>query len=158
VDPETTPQRLRGLATWLLAQASIQGHRLIAEHLSAMDVAHRSHFSLLAALAETGPTSQADLGRRIHLDRSDVTAALADLEARGYLARTPDPADRRRNLVRLTEGGREQLEKTNTEILAAQDELLAPLSADERAHLVAMLRRIIEHHGGHAAITDTAER
>ncbi|NUR26221.1 MAG: MarR family transcriptional regulator [Catenulispora sp.] len=148
MDPRTMPVRLRGLATWLLGQSSLQGHRLIGERMHAAGVASRSYYSLLAAVAESGPTSQADLGRRVGLDRSDVTAAVTDLEERGYLERTPDPADRRRNLVRITESGGAFLAGLDAEVSAAQEELLAPLAPDEREALLGMLTRVVEHHTG----------
>ncbi|GAA1971040.1 MarR family transcriptional regulator [Catenulispora subtropica] len=157
MDPRTMPVRLRGLATWLLGQSSNQGHRLIGERMHAAGVTSRSYYSLLAALAESGPTSQADLGRRVGLDRSDVTAAVTDLEERGFLGRTPDPADRRRNLVRITDSGTEFLAELDAEVAAAQEELLAPLTPQEREALLAMLVRVVEHHTG-LKLSDTAER
>ena len=162
MDPLSTPARLRGLATWLLGQSSNQGHRLIGERMHAAGVASRAYYALLTALSEVGPTSQADLGRRVGLDRSDVTAAVTDLEERGYLERTPDPADRRRNLVRITDSGAEFLAELDTEVAAAQEELLAPLSTQEREALVGMLVRVVEHHTGlqlsDSDLSDTAGR
>jgi DNA-binding MarR family transcriptional regulator len=157
MDPRTMPVRLRGLATWLLGQSSTQGHRLIGERMHAAGVASRSYYSLLVALAESGPTSQADLGRRVGLDRSDVTAVVTDLEEKGHLERTPDPSDRRRNLVRITDSGEVFLARLDTEVLAAQEELLAPLAPDEREALLGMLTRVVEHHTG-LRLSDTAER
>ena len=157
MDPLSTPVRLRSHATWLLGQASTQGHRLIGERMHAAGVTSRSYYSLLVALAESGPTSQADLGRRIGLDRSDVTAAVTDLEERGHLERTPDPADRRRNLVHIPASGREFLGELDKEVVAAQEELLAPLSPAEREVLIGMLGRIVEHHTG-LRISGTEER
>jgi DNA-binding MarR family transcriptional regulator len=148
MDPLSTPARLYSRATWLLGQTSNQGHRLIGERMHAAGVPSRSYYSLLAALAETGPTSQADLGRRTGLDRSDVTAAVTDLEERGYLERAPDPADRRRNLVRITERGAKFLGELDKELDGAQEALLAPLSPDERKALMDMLSRLVEHHTG----------
>ncbi|MBF6132962.1 MarR family transcriptional regulator [Nocardia otitidiscaviarum] len=146
MDPRTAPRRLRSLPTWLLAQGAAQGHRIVGERLSSADIAHRYHFSLLAALDESGPTSQADLGRRIGLDRSDVTAAIADLERGGYIERAPDPRDRRRNLVHLTDSGRRHLDTLDTLIRTAQAELLAPLTGEEQRHLIRLLRAIVDHH------------
>lgn len=148
MDPRTAPKHLKSLATWLLGQASLQGHRLIAERMAALAAGHRSQYALLTALAEAGPTSQADLGRRIGLDRSDVTAAIAEMAGRGLVDRTPDPADRRRNLVRITDVGAEQRAVMDAEVIAAQEELLAPLSAAERRQLLAMLTRLVEYHTG----------
>lgn len=148
MDPLSTPVRLRSRATWLLGQSANQGHRLIGERMHAAGVTSRSYYSLLAALSEVGATSQADLGRRIGLDRSDVTAAVTDLEAKGCLERTPDPADRRRNLVRITADGKAFLAGLDAEVAAAQEELLAPLAPEEREALVGMLVRVVEHHTG----------
>lgn len=149
VDPRTAPRRLRSLPTWLLNQCATQGTRLVGERLSSADVAHRYHFSLLAALDESGPTSQADLGRRIGLDRSDVTAAINDLEKGGFVERTPDPQDRRRNLVNLTGSGRRHLDTLDTLVRTAQAELLSPLSGEEQRQLIRLLRTVVDHHIGH---------
>ncbi|WP_194896364.1 MarR family winged helix-turn-helix transcriptional regulator [Catenulispora pinisilvae] len=157
MDPLNTPVRLRGHATWLLGQASTQGHRLIGERMHAAGVTSRSYYSLLVALAESGPTSQADLGRRIGLDRSDVTAVVTDLEERGCLERTPDPADRRRNLVKITDSGAKFLAELDKEVVAAQAALLEPLSPEEREVMLGMLGRIVEHHTG-LRVSGTEER
>jgi DNA-binding MarR family transcriptional regulator len=137
---------LRALPTWLLGQSAAQGHRLVAERMYAAHVGHRSHYSLLAALEETGPTSQADLGRRIGLDPSDVTAAMTHLENQGFVERTPDPQDKRRNLVSITASGLGHLREIDAVVGKSQDELLEPLSAQERRELIRMLQRVIEHH------------
>jgi len=157
MDPLGAPVRLHSRVIWLLGQTSTQGQRLIGERMHATGVPSRSYYPLLAALAETGATSQADLGRRIGLDRSDVTAAVTDLEGRGYLDRAPDPADRRRNLVRITERGEEFLGELDKELDAAQEELLAPLSPDERIAFTRTLSRLVEHHTG-LRISGTEER
>jgi DNA-binding MarR family transcriptional regulator len=60
----------------------------------------------MTALDEAGPASQADLGRRTTIDRSDMVATLNELGDLGLLDRAPDPTDRRRNLVSLTPAGR----------------------------------------------------
>ena len=157
MDPLGTPTRLYSSVIWLLGQISNQGHRLIGERMHATGVPSRSYYSLLAALAETGATSQADLGRRIGLDRSDVTAAVTDLEERGYLERAPDPADRRRNLVRFTEQGERFLVELDGQLDIAQEALLAPLSPREREALKEMLARLVEHHTG-LPVSGTEER
>ncbi len=104
--------------------------------------AHRSHYSVLAALQEFGPSSQAELGRRCSVDRSDMVALLDELSGAGHVRRTPDPDDRRRNVVTLTATGRRRLDRLDRVVTAAQDELLAPLSATERRQLVDLLARL----------------
>lgn len=141
----SAPARLRGTPTWLLNQTSVHAQRLVAEGMAAVG-ARRYHYALLAALEEFGPASQADLGRRGGIDRSDVVAAVNELAGRGFVERTPDPVDRRRNVVTLTEAGREHLRSLDTTLGRVQDALLAPLAHDEREELVRMLTLVLEHH------------
>lgn len=52
-------------------------------------------------LLEHGPLAPAAMARALGLSRASVTALLDRLEAAGYLAREPDPADRRSVRVAL---------------------------------------------------------
>jgi len=102
----------------------------------------KAHFTVLVALDEHGPASQAELGRRLWIDRSDMVAVLNDLETAGYVERERDERDRRRNVVALTPSGVEALVQLNVRADAAQDALLAALSEDERRELERLLRLI----------------
>jgi len=137
------PERLRQLPTWLTAQVAAKGRRLVNASL-AQEGARRQHFTVLASLAEQGSASQADLGRRLSIDRSDLHALLAELESDGLVARVRDERDRRRNVVTLTRAGRGALARLGNRIDAAQDALLEPLSADERRELNRLLQRVLE--------------
>lgn len=140
---DAAPSRLQRTPTWLLAQTSVHAHRLLSERLAAAD-SRGYHHRLLAALNEFGPASQAALGRRTSIDRSDVVAALDDLVGRGMVKRSPDPSDRRRNTVTITPAGIAQFERLDGIVADVQDELLAPLSRPERQKLVQFLTRILE--------------
>jgi DNA-binding MarR family transcriptional regulator len=142
---DTAPSRLRSLPSWLLKQAARPAQRLGAEALRSVD-AQRSHVSVLAALDEFGPASQADLGRRCAIDRSDMVALINDLSGRGLVRREPDPADRRRNVITITGDGRDRLGALQVVLTDVQDRLLAPLSSDERRQLVRLLTQIVDHH------------
>jgi len=139
------PARVRAKPTWLLNQAAIPGNRLVAKGLAGVD-GRRYHYVLLAALDEGGAASQADLSRSTAIDRSDMVAAVNDLAGRGLVERSPDPDDRRRNVVSLTDAGRRYLQKLDRLLDRAQDDLLAPLSPAERRQLVDLLTRIVDHH------------
>lgn len=137
------PDRLRQLPTWLTAEVARKGYRLVAASL-AQDGRRRPHFTLLTSLSEQGPASQAGLGRRLSIDRSDLHALLAELEQDGLVARVRDERDRRRNVVTLTQAGRAALARLDERIDAAQDALLEPLSAAERQQLIRLLHKIAE--------------
>jgi MarR family transcriptional regulator, lower aerobic nicotinate degradation pathway regulator len=139
------PRRLWALPSWLVSRVALQASRLTAERLGAAGV-KRKHFSVLATLDEFGPASQAAIGRRLALDRSDLHALVSDLEHDGLVDRARDPEDRRRNVVRLTPKGRAALKRLDQRVQAAQDDLLAPLSPKEREQLRALLTRVVEHH------------
>ena len=142
-----SPQRLRTLPSWLTSQVALRGDRLVSEALAEAGV-RKHHFTVLTALSESGAVSQAELGRRLWLDRSDLHAVLNDLEREGWVARVRDEADRRRNLVELTPEGTDELVRWDARVEAAQDALLAPLSAAERRELAALLERVVAHHRG----------
>ena len=138
------PARLQALPTWLISQVETRAHRLLTERLGA-EGSRGYHVRLLAALAEFGPASQASLGRRTAMNRSDVVTAVSELVDQGLAERTGDPADRRRNIVTMTPAGQARLGRLDDVLAQVQDELLAPLSAPERAELTRLLTRILGH-------------
>ncbi|MFJ7591941.1 MarR family winged helix-turn-helix transcriptional regulator [Streptomyces sp. NPDC097617] len=139
------PARLRELPSRLLGQASTRAQRLVTEALSEAD-ARTWHYAALVALEDSGPASQAALSTRTGIHRSDLVAVINELAERELVERTPDPGDRRRNVVTLTAHGRRRLRKLEQILDAAQAELLAPLTAQEREQLTRLLGRIVEHH------------
>ena len=117
----------------------------MTERFAAAD-ARGYHYRLLAALAEHGPASQAELGRRAGIDRSDVVAALNELAGKKLIERTPDPADRRRNIITITPDGGRRLAHLDAVLAQIQEELCAPLSRTEREQLIRLLTRIVDRH------------
>jgi MarR family transcriptional regulator, lower aerobic nicotinate degradation pathway regulator len=140
-----SPGRLRTLASWLINQTAIPANRLVADGLASAG-ARRHHYALLAALDEVGAASQAALSRMTTIDRSDMVATINELADQGMVERTPDPADLRRNVVTITPAGRRQLRKLDRLLAKIQDEILAPLSTDERRQLIHLLTRVVDHH------------
>jgi MarR family transcriptional regulator, lower aerobic nicotinate degradation pathway regulator len=145
-DVDATPALLLAKPTWLVSQLHGHAHRLLTTRLAAAG-ARGYHVRVLAALAEFGPLSQADVGRHAQMDRSDVTAAVGELAADGYVERVPDLADRRRNVVSVTATGRRRLRRLDAVLDQVQDELLAPLGAAERDTLARLLGQVAAHHG-----------
>jgi MarR family transcriptional regulator, lower aerobic nicotinate degradation pathway regulator len=138
--------RLDSLPTWLLSRSSGQAHRLLADAFAAAG-ARGYHYRMLAALEDLGPASQATVGRRAEMDRSDVVAAVNELEADDFVERAPDPDDGRRKIVTITTAGRRRLKKLDEVVDSVQEQLLEPLSATERAQLVSLLGRIARRSG-----------
>jgi DNA-binding MarR family transcriptional regulator len=148
---EVTPARLQVLPSRLLNYAAAYGDRLVTDRLA--DVAARKwHYAVLASLQESGPASQALLSRRAGLYHSDLVGVINELADGGYVERAPDTADRRRNVITITGQGRRQLRRLDKIIASAQEELLAPLTENERQQLSRLLTRLVEHHTGMANV------
>lgn len=145
---ETTvgaPERLTRLGSWLLNQSGLCARRVVGQRLAEAG-ARRDQYLLLLAVDDLDDASQADLGRQLMMDRSDMSALIDELAGAGFLVRERDEQDRRRNVIRLTEAGRVRMEELAVVVEAAQHELFAPLSAGERDELQLLLRRLVEHH------------
>jgi MarR family transcriptional regulator, lower aerobic nicotinate degradation pathway regulator len=142
MEMDQAPTRLRGKPSWLIGRVSARAHRLIGETMAAAG-GHAYHFAILAALDEFGPDSQVRIGRRCGIDQSDMHAMLNELTEQRHVARTPDPGDRRRNLITLTDTGRRRLEELDTRLTRVQHDVLNALSATERDTLIALLTRIL---------------
>ncbi|NUP50931.1 MAG: winged helix-turn-helix transcriptional regulator [Catenulispora sp.] len=142
MEAQEAPARLRGKPSWLISKTSARTHRLIAEAMTAVG-AHAYHFAILAALEEFGPQSQVRIGQRCGIDQSDMHAMLAELAEQGHIRRAPDPEDRRRNLITLTETGRRRMVALDAAISDIQDDVFGVLSEEERRLLIGMITRVI---------------
>jgi DNA-binding MarR family transcriptional regulator len=136
------PRRVARTPNWLLATATRRGHRLVEEHLAAEGV-RRQHYLVLAGLAELDAPAQAELGRLLRVDGSDLVAILNDLEAAGYVRRERSTADRRRNAVIPTDLGLAALRRLDRLVEQANDVLLTGLSPLERELLTSLLIRVL---------------
>jgi MarR family transcriptional regulator, lower aerobic nicotinate degradation pathway regulator len=137
------PGRMRDRPTWLISRAYARATGLLQEGFAqGGDGLRGYHYRLLAALDEGGPASQAALGRGTGIDRSDVTAALVELEERGLVQRDVNQADRRRNVVSITAAGARRLEVLDVVVDEIQERMLAPLSEGERRQFITLMRRI----------------
>lgn len=101
-------------------------------------------FSTLAALDSFGPMDQASLGGVTALDRTTVIVVLTKLEERGLIGRARSQKDKRAKIVAITEAGGKLVREVLPSVLSAQDRMLAPLSAGERAQLLALLGKVAE--------------
>lgn len=139
--PEAPLLAIRSLPSWLLGRAAARGRALVAEALAAEGL-KMWHHVVLSAVRDLAPVAQADLGRSVSLDPKDLVGVLNDLQAAGLVVREPDPGDRRKNAVSLTEEGGRLLKRCEKAAREANDALLAPLSPAERDRFMELLIRI----------------
>src|SRR3954453_23431525 len=96
--------------------------------------------AVLGRLDREGPQSVSDLAAGAHMRPQSMAQNVQELEARGFVRRRPDPDDRRRAFVELTEAGRDALtiDRAHRERWLARP-LHGELSEPERA----LLRRAL---------------
>lgn len=108
-------------------------------------------FDVLSALRRTGDPhelSPTQLVSETLVTSGTMTNRVDRLAARGLVERRPSATDRRGVRVRLTTEGREQIDSAMADLLTHEREILAPLDADEQAHLAALLRRLLRPFEG----------
>jgi MarR family transcriptional regulator, lower aerobic nicotinate degradation pathway regulator len=136
------PPRLQDDAGYLLSRAGGMAVRAFNDALAPLGLRTRQ-YAVLAHIAEHGDSSQRRVAAALDLDPSTVVALVDDLERAGWAERKQDPQDRRTRLIGATPAGRKALQAAADVVAALHADLLAPLSAQERATLLALLRRII---------------
>jgi DNA-binding MarR family transcriptional regulator len=101
-----------------------------------------AEWRLIAILAETPSLTPAMLGDRTRMDKIAVSRAAAALIERGLVAADDNPADGRSHFLSLTDDGRALYAEIAPVALSTEAALFESLSADERATLESLLRRI----------------
>ncbi|MGV9305499.1 MarR family winged helix-turn-helix transcriptional regulator [Nonomuraea sp. NPDC003727] len=139
--PDALPPTLLGLSTYLLSLTGKAARGRVADRLASRGL-RLWHMAVLAALADFGPHTQRGLCARLSVDPSDMAKVVEQLAALDYLTRARDVTDRRRVSVGLTDAGRRALEELVHEARTIQDDVLAPLTTDERAQLHGLLLKV----------------
>ncbi|MDK1474661.1 MarR family transcriptional regulator [Streptomyces sp. 549] len=85
------------------------------------------------------PPRMADLAQRLDVVPRAVTTLVDGLEQRDAVRRVADPASRRVTRIELTEDGRALLGRLRRARREAAEELLAPLTEEQRTQLGALL-------------------
>jgi DNA-binding MarR family transcriptional regulator len=103
-------------------------------------------FAVLHVLAGQGSIDQITLGRAAGIDRSTTADLVNRLVERGLVERRRSRADARRNLVRLSQAGRELHHRLLPNVVRVGERLLAPLDEDDRRTLIVLMQRLILGH------------
>ncbi|GIW08751.1 MAG: hypothetical protein KatS3mg060_3556 [Dehalococcoidia bacterium] len=115
-----------------LVWTSLHLQRSIEKALSPLGLS-TAQFYLLLTLGQTEgqAATPTQVGRRMALERVNLTAIMDRMERENLIRREPHPSDRRSCLVRLTDHGREVLDNAIAIYLPAIDQLLAVLEPEE---------------------------
>jgi DNA-binding MarR family transcriptional regulator len=132
----------RGFDTWLtVGRTNLKVHRALNLLLGELDLSLAQHEILLTIRQHSGLT-QRELGERLHVVKSNATALLKKLEARGLVRRKADPQDSRIKRLTLTRAGESLVQRS----FAAQARVIKAMAAvmtdDELANMRDLMNRV----------------
>lgn len=132
---------------YLVSRLGMFASKRFAERIETVGLTPRMWGALNVLDAEESVT-QHQLGKSIGMDPSSMVAAIDELERQGLVQRRRHPTDRRAHALHITDQGRQTLKRGRALAREAQEELLAPLNADERRELHELLLRLAQAAGG----------
>ena len=115
---------------------------IFTARLAGFDITSVQYAAMVAIASQPGidATRLSDL---IAFDRATLGGVLDRLEAKGLIARQPSRQDRRIKTIALTSDGNALLDTVEGLVLAAQAEMLQPLSETERGQFIALLKKFV---------------
>jgi DNA-binding MarR family transcriptional regulator len=116
-------------------------YRHFSDTFSDVDLTQKQ-VSVLWLVDDHPDIAQADLGRRLQIDRATIMAIVNRLQARGLMERGKSKTDGRRQTLHLTPAGHEALVTAREAILAHEQWLKGRFTQREIDTLFALLKRI----------------
>jgi DNA-binding MarR family transcriptional regulator len=141
-DIDTSPVHVYGL----IGRIQMQCTAFIEEVLEPFGLT-RGTFDVLTALRRAGSPyclSPKQIAQSLLLSGAGLTSRLHKLEAQNFLARLPEPDDRRTLRVQLTAAGEIVINEAIPRVFEAQRSRLLPLGGDGQRRLVQELARFAE--------------
>jgi DNA-binding MarR family transcriptional regulator len=93
---------------------------------------HCSQHRMLRFLCENGgDISQKEIAAHFKVSAAAIAVTLKTLEKEGYIRRAADEVDTRKNLVDITEKGKEVIEKTKGVYSSVDTKMIEGISSDE---------------------------
>jgi DNA-binding MarR family transcriptional regulator len=136
-------EALAGNTGFLITRIGLAASRAFAEQIAAVGVTPRG-WGALNVLDKEGAITQQWLGTCIGMDPSSMVATIDELEAEGLVERRRNPQDRRAHALYITDKGRRTLAEGRKVARRAQEELLAPLTGEERRQLHELLLKVAQ--------------
>lgn len=100
-------------------------------------------YSILSALAQSGPVDQTTLSRAIAVDKTNMADVLERLRKRGLIRRRVSSKDKRVRLATLTQEGQELLDRVDDRAERAHQRTIEDLSADQQILFIDLMTHIL---------------
>ena len=151
-DIDTSPVHVYGL----IGRIQLQCTAFIDDVLAPFSLT-RGTFDVMTALRRAGSPyclTPKQLTQSLLLSGAGLTSRLNKLEAQNFIARLPEPNDRRTLRIQLTAAGESVINATIPLVFEAQRSRLAPLGADGQKRLVDELTKFAEAIDGWPAVDE----
>jgi DNA-binding MarR family transcriptional regulator len=103
-------------------------------------------FAILNALIDSPGEDQITLAGRVAFDPATLGSVIGRLEAKAWVRRAADPADKRRKLLWITPEGAQIAAQMKRAVSRAQQRIVSPLDEVEQAQLGQLLGKLIAVH------------
>ena len=133
--------RLEDHVGFLLRKAH-QRHASLFVDVAADHALTPTQFAALSKVVELGRVTQNHLGRQVAMDPATIQGVIKRLTVRGLIERTHDPMDRRTAVLAPTEAALELIATAVACAQRAHATALSPLSDDEQAVFLTLLRKM----------------
>lgn len=147
-DADRTPQArlaegpLHGLVGYQLAQASVVTNRVFDAQAARRGGLRRVEFTILALVQVNPDVTARQLARALAVTPPNIAIWIERLEQQGWILRNRSETDARVQHIRLSRTGAALVDQTTRQLLEAEAEALAALTAAERAMLAELLHKV----------------
>jgi len=135
--PTTASLEILKVLRQIIRAIDLHSRRLIQQHGVTVP-----QLMVLQALGDAGERSAGELAKDVQISQGTLTDLLIRLEGRGLVLRARGSDDRRRILVRLTEAGRDVVERAPAPLHDRFRAELNSLQEWERSQILATLQRV----------------
>ena len=130
---------------YLIRRAQQLAVAIFMEETAGFDVTP-VQFAILNALMDDPGEDQITLSGRVAFDPATFGSVIGRLEAKGWVQRQADPADKRRKLLWTTAEGEKVALQMKRAVGKAQQRIVGPLGVAERVQLSELLGKLIAGH------------
>ncbi|HEY2635895.1 MAG TPA: MarR family transcriptional regulator [Solirubrobacteraceae bacterium] len=142
IESERPPAALAEHTGFLMNWVAVRSRKHFARKLEERFGLHPKDFGTLTVIANNPGETQQALCEAAGVDPSSMVATIDHLEQRGLAERRPHPRDRRKRAIHVTAEGERVAAEARELAAEAGEELFASLSADERAELNRLMRKL----------------
>ncbi len=138
--PAAEPYVLEDQIGFILRRVNQRHASIFADHIG--EALTTTQFATLVKLNEMGSCTQNRLGRNTAMDAATIKGVVDRLIRRGLASTWPDPRDRRRMLVSLTDRGLKVVTDTLPRAMEITERTLEPLNEEDRKTFIRLLEKL----------------